>query len=84
MPTLLIMPSKQVRGLTEKGTAETRRRESKNGNGNLIRNMSQDGKLKVATGKMWKNTFSKQLLQDCPTSKDKIKLHKMTRQGQLL
>jgi hypothetical protein len=40
-----------------------KKRKSKNKNGNLVRNMSQDNDFKVAAGKMWVTTFSKQFPQ---------------------
>jgi hypothetical protein len=53
--------SSRVKG--EGNGRDKKKRESKNRNGILAKNMSQDNNFKVATGKMWKNTFSKQLPQ---------------------
>jgi hypothetical protein len=53
--------SSRVKG--EGNGRDKKKRESKNRNGILAKNMSQDNNFKVATGKMWKNTFSKKLPQ---------------------
>ena len=53
---------------------DKKKRKSKNGNDNLVRNITQDNYFKVAKGKTWKNTFSKQLPQDRPTWEDQIKI----------
>jgi hypothetical protein len=51
----------------ERNSEGEKKRKSKSGNGSLIRNMSQDNNFKVAAGKTWITTFSKQFPQDCPT-----------------
>jgi hypothetical protein len=58
----------------ERNDGNKKKRKSKNGNGNLIRNMSQDNDFEVAAGETWITTFSKQFPQDRPTWEDKIKM----------
>jgi hypothetical protein len=48
--------------------------KSKNGNRNQVTNSAQDEDFAVADGKTWKETFSKQFLQDRPIWEGKIKM----------
>jgi hypothetical protein len=76
IPTTQLINAKQATtGNNRVGNSVGRnKRMIENGNGNLVRNTSQDDNFEVAAGKIWKNTFSKQLLQDPPTWGDKIKM----------
>ena len=47
---------------------------SKNGNGNLVKNLAHNKDFALATGKSWKDTFSKQFPQDRPSWEGKVKM----------
>jgi hypothetical protein len=68
--------AKQVNAKDNKGRngGGKKKRKSENGNGNLVRNMSQDKDFKVSAGKTWITTFSKQFPQDRSTWIDKMKM----------
>jgi hypothetical protein len=51
----------------EKNGGGKKKRKRENGNGNLVRKMSQDNDFKVTASKTWITVFRKQFLQDCPT-----------------
>jgi hypothetical protein len=69
-------------GNDEKGNGSNRRkRKNENGNGNLVKNKTQDKDTVPKEGKTWKDTFSKQFMQDMPPWDGKVK---MAHQGQLL
>jgi hypothetical protein len=51
-----------------------KKHKSKNGNGNLIKNLAQDTDFQLATGKSWKDTFSKQFPQNRPSWERKVKM----------
>ncbi len=51
-----------------------KKRKSKKGSGNLVKNSAQDKDFQLATGKSWKNTFSKQFPQDRPSWEGKVKM----------
>jgi hypothetical protein len=62
-------------GNNEKGNSSNRRkRKNKNSNGNLVENKTQDKDLVPNEGETWKDTFSKQFLQDRPTWDGKVKM----------
>jgi hypothetical protein len=49
-----------------------KKRKSQNGNGNLVKNLAQDNDFALATGKSWKDTFSKQFPHDRPSWEGKV------------
>ncbi len=51
-----------------------KKHESKNSNGILVNNSVQDKDFALATGKSWKDTFSKQFPQDRPSWEGKVKM----------
>jgi hypothetical protein len=51
-----------------------KKHRSKNGNNNLVKNSAQDKDVQFATGKSWKDAFSKQFPQDRPSWEGKVKM----------